>query len=159
MKWAKQPLSWALSHPVYYPPIYSSLVSPPEPQLFRLPNPQLLRLRNRNRCSVNQLRSDILHQNLTHNNQMSYSGCVNFLWWLRQSTANAVAYNNTRFSSCGSGVRNPECLSLGWNQGVGRLCFLWGSRGDFSLPSPTLRLAFLAFLGSRPLPPSSRAAA
>ena len=73
MKWAKQPLSWALSHPVYYPPIYSSLVSPPEPQLFRLPNPQLLRLRNRNRCSVNQLRSDILHQNLTHNNQMSGS--------------------------------------------------------------------------------------
>lgn len=66
MKWAKQPLSWALSHPVYYLPIYSSLVSPAEPQLFRLPNPPLLWLRNRNRSSVNQLRSDILNQNLTH---------------------------------------------------------------------------------------------
>lgn len=72
MKWAKAaflqecPLSWGLSHLAYYTPIYSSLVLPPEPQLFILPNPPLPGCRNRKRSSVNHLRSDILNQNLTH---------------------------------------------------------------------------------------------
>lgn len=73
VKWTKaaslplrMSLSWALCHLAYSPPIYSSLVLPPEPQLFILPNPRLPGCGNRKRSSVNNLRSDILNQNLTH---------------------------------------------------------------------------------------------